>query len=147
MGGCCAGCGFFFSSRRRHTRFRNVTGVQTCALPISSRWYSRNPATAGAGRAVSRSRPRLTAAGNASDNWSRGMRLLDENLIGKLVEEIERVSGLRSRYESLRHLPQVNVGFATGTMTVALDAAKDAVRSGNTTAMINSLQSLRSFTD
>src|SRR6056300_1481599 len=29
---------FFFSSRRRHTRFLNVTGVQTCALPIS--WYS-----------------------------------------------------------------------------------------------------------
>src|ERR1043166_2537722 len=28
-------CFFFFSSRRRHTRFRNVTGVQTCALPIS----------------------------------------------------------------------------------------------------------------
>src|SRR5207302_5933142 len=25
---------FFFSSRRRHTRF-HVTGVQTCALPIS----------------------------------------------------------------------------------------------------------------
>src|ERR1043166_9979640 len=24
-----------FSCRRRHTRFRNVTGVQTCALPIS----------------------------------------------------------------------------------------------------------------
>src|SRR6056297_132362 len=28
---------FFFSSRRRHTRFSGVTGVQTCALPISSR--------------------------------------------------------------------------------------------------------------
>src|SRR6186713_1054983 len=26
---------FFFSSRRRHTRYRYVTGVQTCALPIS----------------------------------------------------------------------------------------------------------------
>src|SRR5213592_2254149 len=25
---------FFFSSRRRHTRYRSVTGVQTCALPI-----------------------------------------------------------------------------------------------------------------
>ena len=25
---------FFFSNRRRHTRFLNVTGVQTCALPI-----------------------------------------------------------------------------------------------------------------
>src|SRR6056300_1851286 len=28
------GIPFFFSSRRRHTRFLNVTGVQTCALPI-----------------------------------------------------------------------------------------------------------------
>src|SRR5881409_1979687 len=27
-------CGFFFSSRRRHTRCETVTGVQTCALPI-----------------------------------------------------------------------------------------------------------------
>src|SRR3546814_5203299 len=29
-------CSFFFSSRRRHTRCALVTGVQTCALPISS---------------------------------------------------------------------------------------------------------------
>src|SRR3989475_2214911 len=29
-------CAFFFSSRRRHTRF-DCDGVQTCALPISSR--------------------------------------------------------------------------------------------------------------
>src|SRR3546814_6136974 len=28
-------CLFFFSSRRRHTRCALVTGVQTCALPIS----------------------------------------------------------------------------------------------------------------
>src|ERR1043166_10148049 len=28
----------FFSSRRRHTRFRNVTGVQTRALPIYEGW-------------------------------------------------------------------------------------------------------------
>src|SRR3546814_5336934 len=28
-------CVFFFSSRRRHTRCALVTGVQTCALPIS----------------------------------------------------------------------------------------------------------------
>src|SRR3546814_3352677 len=36
---CCVVvlCGllFFFSSRRRHTRCALVTGVQTCALPIS----------------------------------------------------------------------------------------------------------------
>src|SRR3546814_15012147 len=29
------GCFFFFSSRRRHTSGALVTGVQTCALPIS----------------------------------------------------------------------------------------------------------------
>src|SRR3546814_4350588 len=29
-----ASLGFFFSSRRRHTRCALVTGVQTCALPI-----------------------------------------------------------------------------------------------------------------
>src|SRR3546814_11542521 len=29
--------GVFFSSRRRHTRCALVTGVQTCALPISAR--------------------------------------------------------------------------------------------------------------
>src|SRR3546814_427003 len=29
---------FFFSSRRRHTRCALVTGVQTCALPISMFW-------------------------------------------------------------------------------------------------------------
>src|SRR3546814_12604 len=32
---------FFFSSRRRHTRCALVTGVQTCALPISD--YSGYP--------------------------------------------------------------------------------------------------------
>src|SRR3546814_5585589 len=30
-------CCFFFSSKRRHTRCALVTGVQTCALPISAR--------------------------------------------------------------------------------------------------------------
>src|SRR3546814_2463281 len=31
----CHGSVFFVSSRRRHTRCALVTGVQTCALPIS----------------------------------------------------------------------------------------------------------------
>src|SRR3546814_3981867 len=31
----CMGYYFFFASRRRHTRCALVTGVQTCALPIS----------------------------------------------------------------------------------------------------------------
>eukprot|EP01043_Picozoa_sp_COSAG02_P125993 COSAG02_NODE_63198_length_264_cov_0.369697_1_plen_42_part_01 len=37
VGVCVSACGCacvrFFSSRRRHTGFLNVTGVQTCALP------------------------------------------------------------------------------------------------------------------
>src|SRR3546814_21128591 len=33
---------FFFSSRRRHTRCALVTGVQTCALPISKLAKGRN---------------------------------------------------------------------------------------------------------
>src|SRR3546814_3439708 len=34
---------FFFSSRRRHTRCALVTGVQTCALPISDAAGRRDP--------------------------------------------------------------------------------------------------------
>src|SRR3546814_11194143 len=41
---------FFFSSRRRHTRCALVTGVQTCALPISRRPRKRNYRRVGAGR-------------------------------------------------------------------------------------------------
>src|SRR3546814_9689180 len=36
-------CFFFFSSRRRHTRCALVTGVQTCALPISNTDYADTP--------------------------------------------------------------------------------------------------------
>src|SRR3546814_13259980 len=37
---------FFFSSRRRHTRCALVTGVQTCALPISPSAPELSPSTA-----------------------------------------------------------------------------------------------------
>src|SRR3546814_2382662 len=51
----------FFSSRRRHTRFALVTGVQTCALPICA---PVRPAVAG--HPVSRRRRRrLTGAMDA----------------------------------------------------------------------------------
>src|SRR3546814_3448531 len=39
-------CFFFFSSRRRHTRCALVTGVQTCALPISKAFTTLASATA-----------------------------------------------------------------------------------------------------
>src|SRR3546814_4360031 len=37
---------FFFSSRRRHTRCALVTGVQTCALPISPSYCAGLPKVA-----------------------------------------------------------------------------------------------------
>src|SRR3546814_2900189 len=38
---------FFFSSRRRHTRCALVTGVQTCALPISTQRAAAAPGGVG----------------------------------------------------------------------------------------------------
>src|SRR3546814_17732783 len=45
---------FFFSSRRRHTRCALVTGVQTCALPISNRVLviAQCPSISGTARAI-----------------------------------------------------------------------------------------------
>src|SRR3546814_16176461 len=40
-------CFFFFSSRIRHTRCSLVTGVQTCALPISLLWQHQHDAPVG----------------------------------------------------------------------------------------------------
>src|SRR3546814_16244469 len=51
---------FVFSSRRRHTRCALVTGVQTCALPISA----RNPRTAPHATA-----PRSRGCAAARDTW------------------------------------------------------------------------------
>src|SRR3546814_10731323 len=49
---------FFFSSRRRHTRCALVTGVQTCALPISV-IYLEISAAEGIRRTTGSARPLL----------------------------------------------------------------------------------------
>src|SRR3546814_2292023 len=62
---CCC----FFSSRRRHTRCALVTGVQTCALPISERFP-----LGGRGAGMAFRTGTLTAeqaiAGSAELSWS-----------------------------------------------------------------------------
>src|SRR3546814_8603817 len=58
---------FFFSSRRRHTRCALVTGVQTCALPISA---SRGARRRGRGRAGCR-RPGVRSARPAAARRGR----------------------------------------------------------------------------
>src|SRR3546814_6032743 len=74
---------FFFSSRRRHTRCALVTGVQTCALPIS-----HDDALQLLDIAVARE-PR-----HAASHYFRGtMQRSEERRVGK-----ECVSTCRSRW-------------------------------------------------
>src|SRR3546814_8867096 len=61
----CLFFGFFFSSRRRHTRCALVTGVQTCALPISSADCCGGSAVAVGHAALRRSRKRGALGGVA----------------------------------------------------------------------------------
>src|SRR3546814_9373039 len=62
---------FFFSSRRRHTRCALVTGVQTCALPISGTLKSEDEVAAFADRVMQAvSRGDLDAAYRALKNYS-----------------------------------------------------------------------------
>src|SRR3546814_6582360 len=57
---------FFFSSRRRHTRCALVTGVQTCALPISTYIVSFTVTEKGYLRRADGSLDLVAAAGNPS---------------------------------------------------------------------------------
>src|SRR3546814_3756637 len=71
---------FFFPSRRRHTKCALVTGVQTCALPIS-RFVGHRGKTRAAVRAVAE-RLLLAAPAGAPEVLLPG---LDGNLEGRLL--------------------------------------------------------------
>src|SRR5919198_2417671 len=68
---------FFFSSRRRHTRSFHVTGVQTCALPIS-------------GSSVPASKERELRLADAELELRMGLDLDrgDEILVGLLADDV-----------------------------------------------------------
>src|SRR3546814_6847842 len=78
----------FFSSRRRNTRCALVTGVQTCALPISGRLQSVAAVVAqGAAGLVRRSRAIAGAAADlrtgAGDPRVRAARILVDGSAGR----------------------------------------------------------------
>src|SRR3546814_9566868 len=90
----------FFSSRRRHTRCALVTGVQTCALPISERMqanldkmgglvHSQRVLLALTQAGVSREDAYRIVQRNAMRVWERS----EERRVGK-----ECVSTCRSRW-------------------------------------------------
>src|SRR3546814_12621151 len=89
---------FFVSSRRRHTRCALVTGVQTCALPISSK--SLAPSLHRYWRPVEQYLHRPQLGMNDIETWSPGARVVtpgptrsEERRVGK-----ECVSTCRSRW-------------------------------------------------
>src|SRR3546814_4008581 len=80
---------FFFSSRRRHTRCALVTGVQTCALPISypDHLLGKNGLVAAGG--PGKGSPQARTVAEQRDQRSRS----EERRVGK-----ECVSTCRSRW-------------------------------------------------
>src|SRR3546814_2317380 len=78
---------FFFSSRRRHTRCALVTGVQTCALPISPGILRGLAAAAGKSAAVERLTGSLTVDGLLA-GWSPPFAMAE----GLAATEIGRAS-------------------------------------------------------
>src|SRR3546814_12178356 len=101
---CITSFFFFFSSRRRHTRCALVTGVQTCALPISHpqlRLVVRQRAwtRADAGAKAQASEPRFRGASARPSRpadgcgWRQHGTRSEERRVGK-----ECVSTCRSRW-------------------------------------------------
>src|SRR3546814_4556179 len=84
----------FFSSRRRHTRCALVTGVQTCALPIS--WHTH--------KLIPRSRCRTSS--RSWSNWPTARAIwgsldpLDVEILGMLVRPVIGVHRLSERLRS-----------------------------------------------
>src|SRR3546814_16554243 len=73
---------FFFSSRRRHTRCALVTGVQTCALPISPE--AKRRALEAAAAAI-RARAGEIAGANAKDMAAARGKGLTDALLDRLA--------------------------------------------------------------
>lgn len=69
------------------------------------------------------------------------------NVAEKLASEIERVTVLREQYKSLDGTPGVNVKPAVYTMTLAIDAAKEAAGIDDAEIQIAALHELQGFTE
>src|SRR3546814_15086144 len=97
---------FFFSSRRRHTRCALVTGVQTCALPISARSTTGSRQKSNATPWSPSTPPSETGSSPAprrrSPTRATGTKRSEERRVGK-----ECVSTCRSRW-SPNHYKQKN---------------------------------------
>src|SRR3546814_3740712 len=100
---CCYFSFFFFSSRRRHTRCALVTGVQTCALPISATFDLKITEV------------KVAAEGGPDDEFAKSLGLESlEQLRDLLKGQIEQEhNGLTRTYMKRKLLDQLaaNHGF------------------------------------
>src|SRR5881396_1877793 len=80
---------FFFSSRRRHTRGYEVTGVQTCALPICTMKYIQREA----GQAGTRLRNRLRSVKHRLIEISRAAKGRGQQAEEKIQRGYEKLMG------------------------------------------------------
>src|SRR3546814_1129561 len=84
-------CFFFFSSRRRHTRCALVTGVQTCALPISQEALR-------------------TGATWITDDWTALVRLAEIDIIVECTgNPIAAVEHCLAAFDQGKHVVNVTV--------------------------------------
>jgi hypothetical protein len=70
---------------------------------------------------------------------------MTENLVEGLSKQIERISGTRERYESLRNLPGVAVGPVIAMMTASLSIAQKAMASGDIESMMIAYKDLAEY--
>src|SRR3546814_17032647 len=85
---------FFFSSRRRHTRCALVTGVQTCALPISRSLSSVDGAKA--------------ILGEARSDMAELMQVADFLKMEENRQRVEQIVTDRAAAEALKPYYNVN---------------------------------------
>src|SRR3546814_3917830 len=110
-------CVLFFSSRRRHTRCALVTGVQTCALPISSKDQMEKAMKAGT-EAVEK------AFAMSKDRFEAAVKSVDEaTQMGKdQVEAVVTAGNLASKgFETIN---AEIMAFTKGQIEDSISAAK-----------------------
>src|SRR3546814_18858852 len=105
---------FFFSSRRRHTRCALVTGVQTCALPISLALWN------GASAVVAHVTEDTSRTAHVSVQVGRALRP-DAAQIGRASCR-ERVCSVRVDLGGRRIIKKKNIGISTESVIVRASA-------------------------
>src|SRR3546814_8130615 len=109
-------CVFFFSSRRRHTRCALVTGVQTCALPISAKlMYAPGKAANAGGVAVSGLE---MSQNSARRSWSEGE-------LQQMLQDI--MSGIHARCLTHGEQPGGYVDYVKGANIAGFKKVADAM--------------------